>query len=287
MMLIDSHLHLWDPHVLHYDWLSDVPALNHPHLPEDLAAEGSAPNAAIVVQADCATDQALDEVNWISKVAEHSPFQIAGIVAWAPLENGESVIPLLRQLRAIPRVVGIRRSLQNDPDALFYDAHYRAGLLAAAQEGFVLDLCVRAHQLPAVYHLLSWLFAHQPHARVVLDHMGKPEIINNAWHEWHVAFAQLAEFPSLFCKISGLPTEADWKLWDDEQLAPWIYHAINSFGPHRCLFGGDWPVVNLAGGYSRWKHCIEKVIANLPASDKHAIMGGNAHNVYLSDSGGE
>ncbi|MFB0711495.1 amidohydrolase [Buttiauxella noackiae] len=281
MTLIDSHLHLWDPRILHYGWLSDVPALNHPHLPEDLAAEGSAPDAAIVVQADCAANQALAEVRWINELAEHSPFQIAGIVAWAPLENGESVIPLLRQLRAMPRVVGIRRSLQNEPDTLFYDARYRAGLLAAAQEGFVLDLCVRAHQLPAVYHLLSWLFTHQPHARVVLDHMGKPGIINNTRQEWYDSFAQLAQFPSLFCKISGLPTEADWQTWDDEQLAPWIQHAIKSFGPYRCLFGGDWPVVNLAGGYSRWKLCVEKAIANLPICDKHAIMGGNARNVYL------
>ena len=287
MTLIDSHLHLWDPRILHYDWLSDVPALNHPHLPEDLAAEGTAPNAAIVVQADCAADQALAEVNWINRLAEHSPFQIAGIVAWAPLENGEAVIPLLRQLRNLPRVVGIRRSLQNEPDALFYNAHYLAGLLAAAQEGFVLDLCVRAHQLPAVHHLLSWLFAHQPNARVVLDHMGKPGIIINAWQEWQDAFAQLAQFPSLCCKISGLPTEADWQTWDDEQLTPWIHHAISNFGPHRCLFGGDWPVVNLAGGYSRWKQCVEKAIANLDARDKHAIMGGNARNIYLSDSGGE
>lgn len=285
MTLIDSHLHLWDPRILRYSWLSDVAMLNHPHLPEDLAAEGVVPDAAIVVQADCAADQALAEVNWINKLAEHSPFPLAGIVAWAPLENGESVIPLLRQLRSLPRVVGIRRSLQNEPDTLFYDAQYRAGLLAAAQQGFVLDLCVRAHQLTAVYHLLSWLFMHQPHTRVVLDHMGKPGIINNAWHEWQDAFTQLAAFPTLYCKISGLPTEADWQSWDDEQLAPWIHHAIKHFGPHRCLFGGDWPVVNLAGGYSRWKHCIEKCIDNLTVSDKHAIMAGNAHDIYLSNSG--
>jgi L-fuconolactonase len=286
MTLIDSHLHLWDPRALRYAWLSDVPALNRPYLPEQLADEGDFPDAAIVIQADCAVDLALEEVNWINELAEHSPFQIAGIVAWAPLENGESVMPLLRQLRTMPRVVGIRRSLQNEPEELFYNANYRAGLLAAAREGFVLDLCVRAHQLPAVHLLLSWLFTHEPGTRVVLDHMGKPGIINNEWSEWQSGLEKLAAFPSLHCKISGLPTEADWQMWTPEQLVPWIHHAIQVFGPQRCLFGGDWPVVNLAGGYSRWKQCVEAAIASLPPCDRQAIMAGNARDVYLSHSGG-
>ncbi|MEW7313975.1 amidohydrolase family protein [Buttiauxella gaviniae] len=286
MTLVDSHLHLWDPRRLDYAWLRDVPQLNHAHLPEHFAAQGEIPNAAIVVQADCAENQVLDEVNWINQQAAHSPFPIAGIVAWAPLEKGESVIPLLHQLRAMPRVVGIRRSLQNEPLALFYDAHYRAGLLAAAEAGFVLDLCVRAQQLPAVYHLLSWLFTQQPTARVVLDHMGKPDVAHNGRDAWQNALATLASFPSLYCKISGLPTEADWQTWQDEQLAPWIQHAIACFGAGRCLFGGDWPVINLAGGYSRWKQCVEKAITDLPACDKHAIMAGNTREVYLSGSGG-
>jgi len=285
MKPLDSHLHLWDPRVLRYDWLNAVPALNSPQLPAQRAHAGDIPEAAIVVQADCAAEQALDEVMWINQLAEDSPFHLAGIVAWAPLEEGDAVVAHLRQLRAMPRVVGVRRSLQNEPDALFYDGHYRAGLLAAAREGFVLDLCVRAHQLPAVHHLLNWLYSQHPDAKVVLDHMGKPGIIHNAWHEWQCAIETLAAFPALRCKISGLPTEADWQHWSPAHIVPWIQHAVQVFGPRRCLFGSDWPVVNLAGGYARWKQCVEMAIADLCVADRQAIMAGNAREVYLSQSG--
>ena len=288
MTLIDSHLHLWDPGQLHYRWLSDVPTLNKPHLPAQRADAGDIPDAAIVVQADCAVEQALDEVKWINQQAEHSPFPIAGIVAWAPLETGEAVVSHLRQLRAMPRVVGIRASLQNEPDALMYDPPYRAGLLAVVREGFVLDLCVRAHQLPGVHQLLSWLYRQHPDACVVLDHMGKPGIVSHAWQDWQRALGKLAAFPALRCKISGLPTEADWQTWQAAQITPWIQYAIQVFGPRRCLFGSDWPVVNLAGGYARWKACVEASIAALSPADRHAIMAGNAREVYLSQAeGGE
>ncbi|HKM98662.1 MAG TPA: amidohydrolase family protein [Buttiauxella sp.] len=287
MKCFDSHLHLWDPRVLRYDWLSDLPALNQPFLPEVLATEAQAPDAAIVVQADCAEEQAVDEVNWINQLAEYSPIHIAGIVAWAALEKGNAVIPHLHQLRNIPRVVGIRRSLQNEPEHLFYDMNFRAGLLAAARNGFVLDLCVRASQLQGVYDLLYWLFSHAPEARVVLDHMGKPTIIRNEWQAWQSVFDPLADFPQLVCKISGLPTEADWLAWNEEELQPWIQHAIAVFGPHRCLFGGDWPVVNLAGGYSRWRQCVENAISHLTPEDRCAIMVNNARDIYLSQSRGK
>lgn len=284
MRLIDSHLHLWDPRRLHYGWLDAMPDLNRPWLPEHIGAEALCPDAAIVVQADCDPAQALEEVRWINALASRSPFRIAGIVAWAPLEQGEGVISFLRQLQALPHVVGIRRSLQNEPDTLLYDAHYRRGVLAAAQAGLAIDLCVRAKQLPAVQSLLDWLYSHMPTARVVLDHLGKPGMTSDTWAAWHSDIGVLSTFPRLHCKISGLPTEADWLTWRDEHLTPWIEHALDRFGPGRCLFGGDWPVVNLAGGYGRWHNCVRKAIAPLPPGDQQAIWSGTAQAFYLQRS---
>lgn len=287
MSTLDSHLHLWDPRMLRYDWLRELPALNRPFLPARLAELAQSPDAAIVVQADCATQQALLEVEWINQLAKTSAIKLAGIVAWAPLETGNAVAPYLRHLRELPRVVGIRRSLQNEPLELFYHAGYRDGLLAAACEGFVLDMCVRASQLTALHDLLTWLFQRAPEAQVVLDHMGKPAIADNQWQTWQNALTALAAFPQLACKISGLPTEADWQNWQPEQLLPWIQQAITTFGPQRCLFGGDWPVVELAGGYARWKTCVTDAIAHLSCEEINAVMGDNARRIYLTPSGGE
>ncbi|PXW43994.1 L-fuconolactonase [Klebsiella oxytoca] len=286
MKILDSHLHLWDPGVLRYDWLRDLPALNRPFLPEQLAEAAQSPDAAIVVQADCAAQQALLEVEWINQQAETSPIELAGIVAWAPLETGNAVVPYLRHLHQLPRVVGIRRSLQNEPQELFYHTDYRDGLLAAAREGFVLEMCVRASQLTALHDLLTWLYQHAPDARVVLDHMGKPAIAENQWQTWQETFIALAAFPLLACKISGLPTQADWQRWEPEQLQPWIRQAITAFGPQRCLFGGDWPVVELAGGYPRWRACVMAAIAHLSPEDINAVMGENARHIYLAQSEG-
>lgn len=287
MSTFDSHLHLWDPRVLRYDWLQELPALNRPFLPAQLAEVAKSPETAIVVQADCAEQQALQEVAWINQLAETSAIKLAGIVAWAPLETGNAVAPYLRHLRELPRVVGIRRSLHNEPLDLFYHAGYREGLLAAAREGFVLDMCVRASQLTALHDLLTWLYQRAPEALVVLDHMGKPAIADAQWQTWLDAFTALAAFPHLACKISGLPTEADWQSWRPEQLRPWIQQAIAVFGPRRCLFGGDLPVVELAGGYARWQTCVTEAIAHLSPEDINAVMGENARRIYLMQSGGE
>lgn len=281
MKTLDSHLHLWDPGLLRYDWLRELPTLNRAFLPQELARHAGAPDAAIVVQADCAAEQAIKEVNWLNQLADDSPIAIAGIVAWAPLECGNAVIPYLRQLRQLPRVVGIRRSLQNEAREWFYSADYRAGLLAAVEEGFVIDMCVRAAQLPALYDLMTWLYERAPEACVVLDHIGKPAIVRNEWQEWVEGIKQLATFPNLVCKLSGLPTEADWENGQPEHLKPWIQQAITTFGAQRCLFGGDWPVVELAGGYTRWRNCVTEAITSLSPEEINAIMADNARNIYL------
>lgn len=281
MKTLDSHLHLWDPGLLRYDWLRELPTLNRAFLPQELARHAGAPDAAIVVQADCAAEQAIKEVNWLNQLADDSPIAIAGIVAWAPLECGNAVIPYLRQLRQLPRVVGIRRSLQNEAREWFYSADYRAGLLAAVEEGFVIDMCVRAAQLPALYDLMTWLYEQAPEACVVLDHIGKPAIVRHEWQEWVEGIEQLATFPNLVCKLSGLPTEADWENGQPEHLKPWIQQAITTFGAQRCLFGGDWPVVELAGGYTRWRNCVTDAITSLSPEEINAIMADNARNIYL------
>ena len=274
--MIDSHLHFWNPEHLTYDWLQYVPAISGRMGPEEFAATGVPLEGAIFVQADCA--QALAEVDWINRLN----FPILGIVAYAPLELGDT--PHIQALKAKPKVVGIRRNAQNEPDGFMTSEGYIAGLIAAAQAGFSLDMCIRARQLPELRQALDRLFRAAPEARVILDHLGKPEIkahgADISADNWNKEINTLAGLPHVFCKLSGLPTEADWKHWTQEQLRPYLDHALTAFGPSRCLFGGDWPVVDLAGGYARWQAVVASAISHLPKDQQTEVWSGTTRTVY-------
>ncbi len=281
MKIIDSHVHLWDPHHLSYPWLADVPALDRPRLPQHLTAEAPALAAAIVVQADCDTARALDEVAWIDALADaQTALPIAGIVAYAPLEQGAAVADYLRRLRLYRRVAGVRRSVQNEGADILRRPGYRAGMLAAARAGLSIDMCVRPAQLAGLRTLLTDLLAEAPGVRVVVDHLGKPEIAAGRLDPWREDIARLAALPGVYCKLSGLVTEADRDGWREEQLRPFIDHALATFGPARCMFGGDWPVVNLAGGYQPWLHCLSNALETLTADGRRAVWHDNAAAFY-------
>ncbi|EGF89681.1 amidohydrolase family protein [Asticcacaulis biprosthecium C19] len=267
--MIDAHAHFWDPARLSYDWLKYVPDIAHAHLPEHFIHAGS----VVFVQSDCAPDQALQEVDWAGQ------FEIAGIVAYAPLELSVAVTPHLAQLVQRPLVKGIRRNTQNEPDGFMLDG-YAAGMIATARTGLTIDMCIRAQQIPELLRALDVLFNAMPAATVILDHLGKPDIAGGEYDGWASDLSRIAEFPGLFCKLSGLPTQADWKSWRPEQLMPYLAHAIEVFSPERCLFGGDWPVVDLAGGYEPWRQTVETAVTGLTEAQQERIWSGTARAVY-------
>ncbi|CAN5429452.1 amidohydrolase family protein [soil metagenome] len=281
--MIDSHLHLWDPDRLDYDWLHHVPPIAGRHGPQEWAALRSDIRQAVFVQADCAPEQALDEVDWVASLA-HPALDILGIVAFAPLELGDAVTPHLEALQRRPRVRGVRRSVQNETDDFILDGRHLDGLVAVARRGLAIDVCARDHQLPLLIDLLGRLFEREPDARVVLDHLGKPDIAAHAGAidgaGWADNLRALAAFPNLFAKISGLTTQADWSERRDQTLHPYIDHALDCFGPQRLMFGGDWPVVDLAGGHARWRAIFEAAMTSLPSRDRLRIESGTATAFY-------
>lgn len=281
-MLIDAHLHLWDPAQLRYDWLSHVPVINRPFLPAHLKALDIPLAQAVFVQCDCDPAQAMAEVDWVAGLAGQVP--VGAIIAYAPLEKGAGVRPVLEALTARPLVRGVRRSVQNEPLAFVTDRDHLDGMVHAARAGFSLDLCARAPQLPALAQALEHLFAAVPDATVILDHLGKPDIASHGGDihgdGWAASLARLARFPNLNCKLSGLATQASWDTWRPDDLRPYLDHALACFGPDRCLFGGDWPVIDLAGGYPRWLRAFEQVTASLPDAERAAIRHGTARRVY-------
>ncbi|MGA9658644.1 MAG: amidohydrolase family protein [Asticcacaulis sp.] len=278
MKIIDSHLHFWDPDNLTYRWLSDVPAIGGFMGPQQFADTGVTLEGAVFVQADCEPAQAMAEVDWIYSL----DFPILGVVAYSPLELGDT--PHIQALKANPKVVGIRRNVQDEPDGFMTSGGYLAGMIATARAGLTLDMCIRARQLPEMLRAVAAVFAAVPDARIVLDHLGKPDIrthkANIDGDNWSHNIKQLSEYPNLFCKLSGLVTEADHTTWTPEQVRPYIDHVIAAFGPERCLFGGDWPVVNLAGGYGRWLETMTAALAALNPADQSKIWSGTARRFY-------
>lgn len=282
--MIDAHLHLWDPSRLDYDWLRYVPDIAGRHGPEDWAADATGVTRAVFVQADCAPGQALEEVDWVAGL-KHPAIDIEAIVAFAPLEQGAAVAPHLDALAARPVVRGVRRSVQNEPAGFIAALDHLDGLVLTAERGLTIDVCARDHQLPELYQTLITLFGRAPQARVVLDHLGKPDIaaaggdLNHA--DWAANLKRLAALPNVFAKLSGLTTQDNWTARSDETLRPYLDHALACFEPDRLMFGGDWPVVNLAGGYSRWRDLFETAIAPLLALDREKIRTETARAFYL------
>jgi L-fuconolactonase len=276
--MIDAHLHFWNPDRLSYDWLHYVPPISGRMGPDEFADANVKLEGAIFVQADCDPAQALDEVDWVNSL----DFPILGIVAYAPLELGDT--PAIGALKAKPKVVGIRRNAQNEPDGFMTSEDYLSGMIAAAKAGFSLDMCIRARQLPELRQALTHLFAAVPDARVILDHLGKPDIkthgTDKTGDNWANEINILSQFPNVVCKLSGLPTEADWDTWTPVQLKLYLDHALSAFGSDRCLFGGDWPVVELAGGYSRWQAVVQDAISHLPPHEQEAIWSQTARRIY-------
>jgi L-fuconolactonase len=274
--LVDSHIHFWDPRVLHYDWLSELPALNRAFTPAELAkAADDVPLQKIVfVQADCAAADAMNEVKWVTQLAASEP-RIQGIVAFAALDQANAR-DVLTMLRHNPLVKGVRRLIQSEADDFAARADFVHGVQALAAFDLSFDICIRHDQLEAVIDMV-----HQcPDNRFVLDHFGKPPIKAGLIEPWAANLTKLAAFPNVSCKLSGLVTEADHERWTPADLQPYIDHALAVFGPERMMFGGDWPVSELATDYTRWVTTAQAVVAHLSEAEQDRIFYTNASEFY-------
>jgi L-fuconolactonase len=274
---IDAHVHFWQPGRLRYDWLANVPNINRPYEPADLAraAERLPLEGIVFVQADCVAADGLREVAWVSELAEAEP-RIQGIVAFAPLEQVTSAAAYLTELSNYPLVKGVRRLIQDEPAAFAIQPDFVSGVQLLADYDLPFDVCIRHHQLEATIALVKQC----PHVRFVLDHFGKPDIKAHLMEPWATHLAQLADLPNVACKLSGLVTEADWQGWTAADLQPYMDHALAVFGPERVMFGGDWPVSELATDYARWLRTAAAAVNHLNEAEKDRIFYTNARDFY-------
>ncbi len=277
MRVLDGHLHLWDPSVLDYEWLEGrlLRSFGPAELGDALADAPAAEYGFVFVQAECAPEQTLAEVDWVAAL----DVPVRGIVSRAPLEDPDETEVLLGELANRPRVVGVRRLLQSEPDAFAEASGFRASARLVADAGLTFDACVRWPQLPAVTVLADAV----PELTIVLDHLGKPQVgARDAsapadGTPWSAALRDLARRPNVACKLSGLPAESAGE-WDAAQLRPFLDVALDAFGPDRLLFGGDWPVSVPLG---RW---VDTVVSWLDdrvgEPERDAVLAANAERVY-------
>ena len=276
-MVIDAHQHFWDPARATYPWMIDALApIRRRFGPEDLrpllAANGV--DRTILVQ----TRSSLDETREFLATAAQHDF-IAGVVGWVDLA-ASNVAEELTSLRAGPggaKLVGIRHQAHDEADPEWLGRKdVRRGLAAIGKAGLAYDILVRTRELPAALATVHDL----PGIRFVVDHIAKPPITSGAIDEWAARLKPLAAYPNVFCKLSGMVTEADWKRWTVRDITPYVTRVLEWFGPERCVFGSDWPVCLLAASYPQVIDACGQAIGDLPIPDRERIFGGNAIELY-------
>jgi L-fuconolactonase len=271
MRVVDAHVHLWDPGRLRYRWLDGTELDRLIDASSLLAASGTVTDF-VVVQADCADSQGMAEVGWLVEQSAQLP-GLRGIVAFAPLERGAEVRDYFGALRAIPSVVGVRRLIQDEGPGFALADRFLDGVAALGDFEFTFDVCVRSSQLGEVIELVR----RTPDVQFVLDHLGKPRIGADP-SRWRLQIAELAARRNVVCKLSGLMTEIVSGPTGVAAVEPYLAHALAEFGPDRCLFGSDWPVMTTAASYLEW---LDLVISLVPGEDeRRAVLAGTAERVY-------
>lgn len=277
--MIDAHQHFWTLARDDYGWLEPSDAvLYRDFQPDDLGPllERAGVARSVLVQAA----PTVAETRYLLDLADRTDW-VAAVVGWVPLERS-GVERTLDELAANPAFRGVRPMIQDIPQDDWMLGHSLApGFRALAERGLSLDALVKPPHLP---HLLSVLQRH-PDLRVVVDHAGKPEIGQRHFDDWANDIARLAAETSACCKLSGLVTEAapDWQTQD---LRPYVAHLIECFGAERLMWGSDWPVVELAGGFARWREATHQLIEGLGESERRAILGGTAARFYCLAANG-
>ncbi len=279
---IDAHHHFWDPGRGDYPWMAGpVLPIRRVFTPADMRPllGPAGVQKTVLVQ----TWSSLEESRAFLALADATDF-IAGVVAWVDLtapDVGDALDRLLAG-QGGKWLVGIRHQVHDEPDPNWLcRADVRRGLEAVAARGLVYDLLLRPRELPAALATVRAL----PELRFVIDHIAKPEIAKDGFAGWAALLRPFGAERHVWCKLSGMVTEADWATWTPDQIAPYIAEVLDIFGPSRCMMGTDWPVSLLASDYQRTVGLVRDAIAALPEIDQRAVLWDAAADAYLLRQG--
>ena len=281
--IIDSHIHLLDQKRFGYAWAEGEPKLKRDWTVNDLAnsAKPYEIEGLVFVEVDVDMPQYLDEAEWVDGLAALDR-RVMGAVVCLPLEKGAAIEPDMARVAKLKTVRGVRRLIQNQPDPEFV---LRPGFLEAVRllpkYNLSFDVCILHPQMPNTLAMMRQC----PETSFVLDHIGKPGIKAGVLDPWRAHLREMAGLPNVVCKLSSLTTEADYDAWTRDQLKPYIDYVIECFGPDRILYGGDWPVSELAGSYLQWLATLDLATAGFSPADKRKLFRDNAIKAYRLGAG--
>ena len=280
-MIIDAHLHVWDLDRARYPWLT--PEIGSLH--RSIGFDEIAPvlrergiDGVVLVQA---SDEAEDTEVMLATAAEHP--EIVGVVAWSPLDDPERLRADLERFAADPLVVGLRNLVHEHPPEWLDRPEVEEGFAALAAFGVPLDFPTAA---PAALAALPGIGARHPDLRIVIDHLGKPPIGGDADERaaWHRLIAECARNPFTVAKVSGLyAARGPLDAWTVDAVRPFVNDALDLFGPERLMYGGDWPIADLAGGYARTWAALGEILGGLTPTEHDAVFADTARRVYGLD----
>jgi L-fuconolactonase len=274
LMRIDAHQHFWIYDSERDSWIDEsMQILRRNFLPEDLSPviQENSIDGTIAVQAD----QSENETNFLLDLADKNEW-ISGVVGWVDLMS-EDIEKKLEYFSTYKKLKGFRHIVQAEPDDNFMlNKNFKRGISLLKNFNFTYDILIYPHQLPAAIKLAE----KHPGQKFILDHIAKPYIKKREVESWASGIKELAINPNVFCKISGLITEADFKNWQKNDIYPYLDIVFNAFGYNRLLFGSDWPVFLLAGSYKQVVSLINGYMENDSEDNKAKIFGKNAISFY-------
>jgi L-fuconolactonase len=274
---IDAHQHFWEVGRFTYPWMSpEVDVLRRDFLPENLKPLlGEAGiDRTVVVQAHAS----LAEARWLLELAATYHI-LAGVVAWVDLTSS-NLGRDLDELQRNAKFVGVRHLIQDEPDdAWMLCKDVLEGFCELERRDIPYDVLIYPRHLNKVPKLRE----HCPKLRLVIDHLAKPPIARNEIDTWARDMETVALLPHVWCKLSGMITEANWRAWTPQDLKPYVKHVVQLFGYDRLMFGSDWPVCTLAGSYQQVVNALRECIGPVSEAQNDALWGGTARSFYRLD----
>jgi L-fuconolactonase len=272
-MHIDAHQHFWTYSQREYGWIDEAMAsIRRDFLPDELRPqlEKNGFQGTILVQ----VRQTLEETRWLLRLAEATPF-VLGVVGWVDLCSPQLRADL-ESFEGKSKLVGIRHIVQGEPDDFLLRPDFLRGISLLEEFDLAYDILIYPRHLRVAAKFVGRF----PRQRFVLDHLAKPPIKSGAIDSWVRGIRELASFPNLYAKVSGLVTEADWQAWKPEDIRPYLDVAFECFGPSRLMIGSDWPVCTLAASYEQAMNLVKDYLSSHAPAEREAVLGGNAVNFW-------
>lgn len=271
-MIIDTHVHFWKYDRKRDAWMDDMKILQQDYLPETIAStlKRNGIDGCVAVQAD----QSEVETRFLVELAKTHNI-IKGVVGWVDLKATD-VVERLTHFAEHTIIKGYRHIVQGESHDFLLGKDFLRGVAALKDFGYTYDVLIYHHQLKPAVEFVS-KFTDQ---KLVIDHCAKPDIREKEIAEWSKHIKEIAKYPNVYCKLSGLFTEAHWKEWSAADFYPYLDVVFEAFGVNRLMFGSDWPVILVSGMYVQWKSLLEKYMENYSEEDREKVFGANAVQFY-------